>query len=166
MTTKDKKPKKDKTSSPSEDNKETFNPFGAAKDMFNQFSKQAEMPKVNREAVMASHRKNLETLNEANKMAVDVMKSIATLQGQFMRQTFEDMNAYVKDVISQKVNPEAHSEKLKSAVSKAMEHSSNIANIMLKSNQDLFKTIQNRFEDGVEEMQHQMKAPAKKPTKH
>ena len=53
--------------------------------------------------------------------------------------------------------PEDHlkkqKENFKGAVDRAKEHSKNVSQIMLKSNQDIFKTVQNRFEEGMKEMQ-------------
>jgi phasin family protein len=143
------------------------NPFNAVNEMYAQFMKDQKMPQMDKSAMFATHRKNLESLNEANKMAADVMKSIATLQGQFIRQAFDDMTSFMRDAMTQKLTPEVQGEKIKGAVAKAMEHSSNIANIMLKSNQDIFKSMQNKFKEGMEDLQETTKSMgSKKPTKH
>lgn len=59
---------------------------------------------------MASHRKNLDALTEANKMAIAVMKSIAQLQGQYLKQTFEDFSTSLKEKV-EKINPKEMAEK-------------------------------------------------------
>lgn len=113
---------------------------------------------LDKERILNMHRKNMEALNEANTMAVNVMKQISQLQGQFMEQTFQEIG----DVIQENLNFKnmASGEHLarnknvvKNAVERAFKHSTSISQIMLKSNQDLFKNVQNRFEEGMKEMQ-------------
>ena len=45
------------------------------------------------------HKKNLDALSDAQKMAVEVIKNIAQLQTQFVRQTFEEMHASMRQVL-------------------------------------------------------------------
>ena len=71
-----------------------------AADMFKAFAAGMNKPHVHKEAVMENHRKNLTAIQDANKMAVEVIKTIAQLQSQYVKQTFEDMNAMMREIMS------------------------------------------------------------------
>ena len=72
----------------------TQNQFQKVKDTMKETVKNIskKMPTLDKEAMMNSHKKNMEALTEANKMAIEVMKSLAHLQSQYVKQTFEDIS--------------------------------------------------------------------------
>ena len=122
-------------------------------DMFKNFT--SNMPKVDREQILKSHRKNLEALSEAQKMAFEVIKNIAQLQAQFVRQTFEEMNESMREVIHNPTSREklsAHVDTVKKSMSKAIDHHSNLSDILLKSNLDVYKLVQERFKDHADSL--------------
>ncbi|CAO4839023.1 MAG: hypothetical protein CNLJKLNK_00894 [Holosporales bacterium] len=136
-----------------------FTPFN--KDPQEMFKEMPKMSTEDREKILHLHRKNMETLNEANKMAVDVMRQITQMQGQFMRQTFEEIDEVIRENLAYKnVTPQEqmakNTQRVQNAVQRAVEHSGNMSQIMLKSNQELFKNVQNQFEEGMKEMQAMM----------
>ncbi|MBW8308936.1 MAG: phasin family protein [Candidatus Paracaedibacteraceae bacterium] len=114
------------------------------------------MGNMDKESMMMSHRKNMEALTEANRMAVEVMKSIAQLQSQYVKQTFDDMASVMKDAMAHPpVSKEAmtkHSDHVKSHVEKAVGHSSNVASTLAKSQKEIFDLMHKRYNDGLEEM--------------
>jgi len=127
----------------------------------NAFKEATKRSGFDQATVFDAHRKNMETLNEANKMAVDVMRQITELQGQFMRQTFEDIDEVIRENLSFKsMNPQEqiakNAQRLQTAVQRAMSHAGQISEVMLQSNKDLFKNVQNRFEEGIQEMKGAM----------
>ena len=73
-----------------------------AKDMFEKFSDFAKTSKPNHEKILQNHKKNLEAISDANKIAADVVKSLAKIQSDFVKQTFEDINAILRNVMTQK----------------------------------------------------------------
>ncbi|MBP9753026.1 MAG: phasin family protein [Proteobacteria bacterium] len=135
-----------------------MNPFSnTAESTFKNFQHQGDMPKMDQDKMMNIHKKNMETLNEANKLALDVMRQIATLQGQFMTQTFQEVDQIIRENLAFKnTNPQEtvkkQTDRFQGAVQRAMDHSKNVSQVMLKSNQELFKSVQNRFEEGMKEM--------------
>jgi phasin family protein len=125
-----------------------------AADMFKAFS-QGKSPFFDRDTVIGNHRNNLEAINDANKMAIEVMKSISTLQTQYIRQTFEDFNSMLRELSTTPPSPENwknQASRMKDSVSKAIDHSSNMANIVVKSNTDIYNQMQNRMNDSFEEL--------------
>lgn len=134
-----------------------INPFAdQTETMMNKMNTQAKQG-FDRRHIFNMHKKNMEALNEANTMAVNVMQQIAQLQGRFMEQTFQDIDQIIQENLEFKMqSPEEqfanNSKHMKNAVDRAVAHSNSISQIMLKSNQDLFKNVQNRFEEGMREM--------------
>lgn len=138
------------------------NNFPHLGDMLKGFS---QFPKIDKEAVMASHRKNLDALTEANKMAVEVMKSITQLQGQYLKQAFEDFSAVMKDTmgnVASKETAEKHGQHVKDQIAKAMDHGSAITNTLAKSKKEIFELMHNRFSESVEEFKESKEKLKKK----
>jgi phasin family protein len=127
-----------------------------AAEMFKDFVSSMKKPSIDREAIMNNHRKNLDAINDANKMAVEVIKTIAQLQSQYVRQTFEDINAMMREMSASKPSPhhqwESHAGKIKEVMTKAIDHSASIANVVLKSNHELHGKMQDRFNEHLDEM--------------
>ncbi len=128
-----------------------------AAEMFKTFAASMKKPKIDREAMMENHRKNLEAMNDANKMAIEVVKTIAQLQSQYVKQTFEEMNTALREMATAKKpeteNPwEAHASKIKNAMTRAIDHTTSIANVVVKSHRDIHGKIQDRFVEGMDHM--------------
>ena len=128
-----------------------------AAEMFKTFAASLRKPKIDREAMMENHRKNLDAMNDANKMAMEVIKTIAQLQSQYVKQTFEEMNSALREMMSAK-KPEAenhwetHASKIKDAMTKAIDHTASIANVVVKSHRDIHGKMQDRFSEGMDHM--------------
>ncbi len=127
-----------------------------AVEMFKAFASNMKKPKIDREAIMNNHRKNLDAINDANKMAVEVIKTIAQLQSQYVRQTFDDINSMMREMSASQPSShqqwESHAGKIKEVMTKALDHSANIANVMVKSNHELYGKMQDRFNEHLDEM--------------
>lgn len=125
----------------------------------------SQAPKIDKEAVMNSHRKNLDTLTEANKMAIEVMKSITQLQGQYIKKAFEDFSGIMKDTmgkVASKETAEKHSQHVKDQIAKAMDHGSAITNTLSKSKKEILELMHNRFSESVTEFQESKEKLKKK----
>ena len=117
--------------------------------------KNMKMPNLDPMKVMESQQKNLEALNEANKTAVEVMKSITQLQGQYLRQTFEDMNSFVRSSMVMKPDEASlkyQSQKIQESMEKAVEHGKNVASIVTQSSQNVQEKVKKRAEETLNEM--------------
>lgn len=132
----------------------TQNPFQKVQESMKEFTN--KMPSLDKEAMMSSHKKNMEALTEANKMAIEVMKSIAQLQTQYVKQTFEDMSSIMKDALAHPpASKEAvakHSMHAKTQAEKAFEHGSNITATLAKSQKEIFDLMHNRYHEGAQEL--------------
>lgn len=128
----------------------------ATKEAFEKFSQQAKDAKVDHKAIIESHQKNLRVLNEANKKAAEVMKSIATLQSQFVKQTFEDFNSMMRGMMTQKAGEPtdftAHVETMKHSFERAIDHAQHVGSIISQSGKEIHASMQTRMEEGKEEL--------------
>ncbi len=112
---------------------------------------------MDKEMYMNNQRKVVDALSDANKMAMEVAKTLSSLQNQFMKQAFEDMNIIMKSMSAAPMSPESwkvQANAMKDSMSKAVEHSSNMSNTVIKSQSDLYNKFQNHFQDAFEEMKY------------
>lgn len=146
------------------------NPFQAMTDMMKsmQMNKPGAMPgAIDKESMMKAHRRNIESLTEANKMAVEVMKNIATLQSQYIKKTFEDMSDIMKVFMKPDTSKEGmhiKSEKVRDQMHRAFDHTSNISEIIAKTQREMFDRMCDRYEEGADELIDVTKKAAR--TKH
>lgn len=138
-----------------------FNPMDFGAEMMKAFKKP-----IDKEAMMANHKKNLEALTQANKMAVDVMKSIAQLQSQYLKKTFDDMALMARDAMTHaapKDQWENHSTKMKEHLYSAIDHGTAIANTLVKSHKEIQEVFKSRLQENIKVAKETY---SKKPTKH
>jgi len=134
-----------------------------AMNMFKEFAQQGKTL-MDRDALINNHRKNLEAMNDASKTAMDLFKSVNNLQNQYVRQTFEDFSAILRDLMHAPQSPEQwekQAEHFKKSVTKAIDHSSNVANIVVKTNSDFYKKAQSHAKDAFQEMKYMAAAKKK-----
>ena len=142
-----------------QENMKDFNPFAdKGADIYKKFQKKvAQDAGFGAGHNFAANKKNMESLQDANRMALEVMRQITELQGRFMQQTFDGVTEMVRENMEFKnKTPQEYmadqGERVQMAVSRAMDHSSNLSDIMLKSNQKLFKNVKTQFDEGMKEM--------------
>ena len=138
-----------------EQNGNTYKPSGnPTMDMFRAFAEQGKSM-MDRDAMINNHRKNMDAMNDASKTAMDLLKSVTHLQNQYVRQAFEDFNTMMRDMMQSPQSPEQmemQASRLKESMTKAIDHTSNVANIVVKTNSEIYKKAQNHAQDVFEEM--------------
>lgn len=143
------------------------------KDMIDMMKEMGEksMQSFDKESLMKSHQRNIEALTEANRMAIDVMKSIATLQSQYIKQSFEDMTKIMRDMMGQpfdkNMDPKEvltkQSNVMGDQVSRAFEHTSNVTSMLARSQKDIFDNMQKHYYENASNFSDVVK---KTRTKH
>lgn len=131
--------------------KPTLNP---AIDMLKAFAQQGKVL-MDRDALISNHRKNLDAINDASKTTIDLLKSVTALQNQYVKQTFEDFNAMLRDMTQKPQAPdqwENSAARFKESMTKAVDHSSNVANIVVKTNGEFFKKVQEQAQETFKEL--------------
>jgi hypothetical protein len=139
----------------------------AAKETFEKISKHAKNSKVDHKALIESHKKNLKVLSNAHKKTAEVMKSIATLQSQFVKQTFEDLNTVMRSAMTQKagkpIDLSGHTDTMKNSLHRAVDHAQNISSMLSSSGKEIHASVHERMEESKEEIKAHM---AKQRTQH
>lgn len=137
-----------------------------AKKMFEKFSDFAKEAKPHHAKIMDNHKKNLESISEANKIAIDVIKSLAKMQSDFVKQTFEDMNAMMRTAMTQKpgqpIDMSQYSDTLQHSMHRTLEHSKNVGHVLSNSGKEIHTKMKDRFE----ELGSDIKAHVAKHSKH
>ena len=103
---------------------------------------------------LASHRKNIQALSEAGKVAAEVMQTISQLQGKFMNEAFERMNEMMKEFTKTAMNPDAlkkHSQSVKEHISKGLEHQNKIVKVAGESQKKIVTHLQDHLKETFRE---------------
>ena len=133
-----------------------------AKDVFEKVKGAA----IDHKTVIAHHKKNLEVLNHAHKKTAEVMKSIANLQSQFVKQTFADLNSIMRGAMTKKpgqpADLSAHTDTIKNSFHRAVEHAHSVSSMISDSHKEIHAHVHERMEEGKEEV----KAHIAKHTRH
>lgn len=120
--------------------------------MFRHFTRM-KAPAFDREALLNNHKRNMEAIGEASRMAIDVMRSLGELQTQFMRQAFEDISAMAQQGISAPLGPDAfnrQTEAMQNTFKRAQEHASNIGRVFHKAGQEAQHQTQKQMEENID----------------
>lgn len=131
-----------------------FNPHQGFNSMFKNFAKMKVpgMDALDKDTFMNNQRQNMEAISDANKMAVEVMRSLANLQSQYMRQTFDDFGNMMREAMANPASPEnvnRQNEALQKTMKRTMEYSTNMGDILVGSGQQIAGKAQNHIQDNV-----------------
>jgi phasin family protein len=114
-----------------------------------------KMPNVDMDGIMASQRKNIDALTQANKLAAEGFLAVAKRQGEIFKETMEYAQTAMKDVVSG-TSPEASAGKqadfVKTAFEKALANAKELAELTAKANSETFDIINKRVVESLDEL--------------
>lgn len=114
-----------------------------------------KVPGVDMDAVLASQRKNIEALTQANQLAVEGMQAVARRQMDVLRQTMEETAAMTKDMM-QAGSPEAgvakQADLVKGAFEKVLTNMKEMSEMVAKSNYEAADILSKRISAGLDEI--------------
>ena len=115
------------------------------------------MPDV--EALMAAHRRNLETLSAANRVALEGAQAVARRNMEIMQQTMAELTDGMRQMASGE-SPQSRAsnqaEMLKAAYERAMANMREVAELIQKSNGEALSLLNGRFTESVDEVKQLM----------
>lgn len=118
-----------------------------------------KVPGMDVEALMATQRKNIEALTQANKVAYEGLQAVMTRQLEIFRETMDGAMSVGKEIIDQK-DPKAamqkQSELAKAAFEKALTNMKDVADMMAKSNTEATNLITKRVSETMAELRELM----------
>jgi phasin family protein len=113
------------------------------------------VPSVDVDAVVASQRKNIEALTQANQLAFEGVQLVARQQVEIARQAMTEFSAMISD-LAQPGSPEdrlaKQAEFSKQALAKGLHNARHLAEIVAKANSEAFDVINKRLTEGLDEV--------------
>jgi phasin family protein len=118
------------------------------------------LPGFDTEALLASQRKNIEALTQANQLAVEGVQAVARRQAEIAREAIDEASAVLRD-IAQPAAPEEriakHAELLKQTFERGLANTRELALMLAKANTEAFDVVAKRVAAGFEEIRDEAK---------
>jgi phasin family protein len=114
------------------------------------------VPGIDLEAAVASQRKNIEALTQANQLAVEGVQALMRRQVEITRQAMEDFSAMFRDFVQPNGSPEdrvaKQAEYSKQAIEKGLSHAKELTELVTKANSEAFNVINKRVTESLDEV--------------
>jgi phasin family protein len=107
-----------------------------------------KVPGVDIETLVASQRKNIEALTQANKLAFEGLQAMFKRQVEIARQSIEESTAVARQLVDNGTPQEKavrQTELTKEAFEQALANSRELSEIIAKSNAEAFELLNKRF---------------------
>jgi phasin family protein len=107
------------------------------------------------DALMAAHRRNLETLSAANRVALEGAQAVARRNMEIMQQTMSELTENMRHfatVDSPAARAARQADMLKAAYERAVANMQEIADLIQKSNGEAVGLLNHRFTEALEEV--------------
>lgn len=123
---------------------------------FTQFLSRMQLPAMpDMDAVLAAHRRNIEALTAANRLALEGAQAVARRNMEIMQQTMSELSENMRSLASAEA-PQAKAAKqadlLKHAYERAVANMREISELIQKSNTEAIGVINHRFTEAMDEV--------------
>lgn len=110
------------------------------------------------EALLASHRKNMDAVRQAQQAVSELVRDVAQLNGQYARHSFDDVCRQTRSYFTQAGTPknvdlEPFIGAIKSSFERSMAHYKQITELFSQSTSKVFNSYKKRFDEGLQEAQ-------------
>jgi phasin family protein len=113
------------------------------------------VPGVDVDAVVATQRKNIEALTQANQLAVEGIQAVARRQVEIARQAVDEFSTVVREFTSP-ASPEdrlaKQAEFTKTVLEKALSNARELAELVTKANTEAFNVLNKRVTESLDEV--------------
>ena len=118
-----------------------------------------KMPAVpgmpNMDGFLALHRKNLEVLTAANKVALEGAQTVARRHMEIMQETMQEVSETMRDMTAAE-SPQAkaakQTEMMKASYERAVSHVKELADLIQRSNGEALSMLHTRFTEAMDEV--------------
>lgn len=118
------------------------------------------LPGFDVEAVLASQRKNIEALTQANQLAVEGVQAVARRQAEIAREAIDEASTVLREIV-QPTAPEdrvaKQAELLKQTFERGLANARELALMLAKANTEAFDVVAKRVAQGFEEIRDEAK---------
>ncbi|WP_439814272.1 phasin family protein [Zavarzinia sp. CC-PAN008] len=111
-----------------------------------------KMPGLDMDAFVASQRRNVEALTQANKLAAEGFQTIARRQAEIFRTTLTDFSELTRDLMAKGNQPADQTERVKQTFESAVANMRELTELATKANQEVFEVLNRRVAEGIEEL--------------
>jgi len=129
--------------------------FPGVPDFANMISRMQLPGMPDMDSVLAAHRKNLETLTAANRIAIEGAQAVARRNMEIMQQTMSELSETVRSMSATEA-PQAKAAKqaelLKLSYERAVSNLKEISDLIQRSNSEAMGLINNRFTEAMDEV--------------
>ncbi len=135
----------------------TMTELGAtAVNEFTRMFSELKMPATpDMEALLAAHRRNLETLSAANRVALEGAQAVARRNMEIMQQTMAELTDNMRQFLANE-GPQTRASRqadlLKAAYERAISNMSEISDLIQKSNGEALALLNHRFSEAMDEV--------------
>jgi phasin family protein len=124
-------------------------------DEFAKMMKQYNIPNVDMDALVASRKKDLEALTQANRVAFEGLQAVAKRQAEILQETMNEA-AKIVDALAKAGSPQdvaaKQAEIAKEGFEKALSNMRELAEMVAKANQEATDTINARISASLDEI--------------
>ena len=127
------------------------------KKMFDEM-KLPQMPDI--ETVLGAHRRNLEALSDANRLALEGAQTVARRHMEIMQTTMSGLTQTLREIAATDTPNERaakHAELLKQAYENAVSNTRELGDLIQKSHTEAMEKLNRRFSEAMSEMQGALK---------
>lgn len=113
-----------------------------------------KVPGVDVETIVASQRKNIEALTQANKLAFEGLQNVVKRQVEILRQSIDEVTHLSKDIVEPGTPHEKaarQAELTKEAFERALVNARELTELITKANSDAFDLLNKRFSQSLDE---------------
>ncbi len=107
------------------------------------------------EALMSAHRRNMETLSAANRVAIEGAQTVAKRHMEIVQQTMQEMTETFRD-LSSTDTPQNRAAKqaqlVKQSYERAVSHMRELADLIQRSNGEALQMLNKRFAEAMDEV--------------
>jgi phasin family protein len=118
------------------------------------------LPGFDVETVLASQRKNIEALTQANQLAVEGVQAMARRQAEIAREVIDEASAVLREIVQPTVPEDRiakNAELLKQTFERSLANTRELTLMLAKANTEAFDVVAKRVAAGFEEIRDEAK---------
>jgi len=117
-------------------------------------------------ALMQAHRRNMDALSQANRLALEGAQAVARRHMEIMQQTMTELTEHVRELASSET-PQAKAARAAELLKRSYEHAvaniRELSDLIQRSNTEALGLLDHRFKEAMDEVKHLIEKPADKP---
>ncbi|HVA35763.1 MAG TPA: TIGR01841 family phasin [Stellaceae bacterium] len=118
------------------------------------------LPGFDVEAVLASQRKNIEALTQANQLAAEGVQAVARRQAEITREAIDEASTVLREIVQPTAPADRvakNAELLKQTFERGLANARELTLMLAKANTEAFDIVAKRVAQGFEEMRDEAK---------